>query len=300
MTMQTPPSRTALAWDAESLRQQLQPLLPGLSVECVACVESTNSTLLQRIREGHTAPCLLVSEEQSAGRGRSGRSWHSRPGASLTFSLALPIHATDWSGLSLAVGLAVAEALDPWPEQGSTHGNAQIGLKWPNDLMLLSPPKMPHKLGGILIESLVTAGQRMAVVGIGLNIAGLAPEPMQPNQSEFTLGRGDLQSILPGIDAVAALTRLAKPLSQALMSFERTGFAPLLARYALRDMLSGKPVTTTLAQLPTGLADGIDPNGALWLRVGEQRHRVVSGEVSVRVAHLEGQQMHSVQEAQRC
>ena len=280
-------NRTALAWDADSLRQQLQPMLPGLCVECVACVESTNSTLLQRIRGGHTAPCLLVSEAQTGGRGRSGRSWHSRPGASLTFSLALPMRAADWSGLSLAVGLAVAEALDPLPPQRSGRRAPRIGLKWPNDLMLLTPQELPRKLGGILIESLAAADKRMAVIGIGLNIAALAPDTPQP---EFASGRGDLQSILPGIDAVAALTCLAPTLGHALIDFECRGFAPLLARYALRDVLAGMPVTTTLEELPAGVADGLDPSGALWLQVGEHRHRLISGEVSVRVAHLKCQQ----------
>ena len=64
-------------------------------------------------RSMDTQPCLLVAEQQLRGRGRVGRSWQSRAGASLTFSLALPLSPVDWSGRSLAVGVALAGALEP-------------------------------------------------------------------------------------------------------------------------------------------------------------------------------------------
>ena len=100
----------------------------------MARTDSTNTQLLERARlarprrvagdvraaaygrrAGDTQPCLLVAEHQTGGRGRLGRVWQSAPGASLTFSLALPLTASDWSGLSLAVGVALAEALDAVP-----------------------------------------------------------------------------------------------------------------------------------------------------------------------------------------
>ena len=125
-------------WGAEALWEQLEPLLPGLSIEVLPSCTSTNTVLLDRARgaaietdaEGtamvrrsvesaafgrrqiDVLPCLLVAEEQTAGRGRQGRQWHAEPGASLTFSLALPLAMSDWSGLSLAVGVALCEALD--------------------------------------------------------------------------------------------------------------------------------------------------------------------------------------------
>src|SRR6516225_11032407 len=138
----TPPPRPH--WGAEALWQAMVPLLPGLSIEVVQTLDSTNSELTDRLRNagrvqqdrrggriGDLAPQMLVAINQTAGRGRLGRRWHATPGSSLTFSLALPLLREDWSGLSLAVGLAVAEALDP---QGT-----RIGLKWPNDLILSVP-----------------------------------------------------------------------------------------------------------------------------------------------------------------
>ena len=82
-------------------------------------------------RHGLLAPCLLVAERQTAGRGRHGRPWRSTPGASLTFSLAWPLTRADLSGLSLAVGVALADALD-------ATATPRIGLKWPNDLWLVA------------------------------------------------------------------------------------------------------------------------------------------------------------------
>ena len=88
------------------------PLLPGFTVEVVPEVDSTNSELMRRARAGRTEPVLLVAERQSAGRGRLGRSWNSKQGDSLMFSLGLPLAPADWSGLSLAVGVSLAESLD--------------------------------------------------------------------------------------------------------------------------------------------------------------------------------------------
>jgi BirA family biotin operon repressor/biotin-[acetyl-CoA-carboxylase] ligase len=265
------------AWRAEDLWQQLEPQLPGLTVEVLAETGSTNTTLLERIRKGDAAPSLLVAEAQTQGRGRLGRQWQSEPGASLTFSLCLPVRAADWSGLSLAVGLALAEALDPLlPGQAP-----RIGLKWPNDLMLMLPGEPMRKLGGILIESLPAGGQRMAIIGMGLNIA---PVPMVDGMAAWSQGRAHLQALHAQIDAPAALHRVAAPLLAMLRAFEQGGFAPLRTRFALRDVLLGQTLNTTLAETPQGVADGIDDDGALVLRVAGRRVRLASGEVSVRVA----------------
>ena len=144
-------SLASQGWNAEGLWEVLEPLLPGLSVEVVAKVASTNTSLLNRARglsegngatrpgelsglrgrrAGDVSPCLMVAEQQSHGRGRQGREWLSGVGKSLTFSLSLPMAPSQWGGLSLAVGLALADALDPI----AADGTPRIALKWPNDL----------------------------------------------------------------------------------------------------------------------------------------------------------------------
>jgi len=281
-------------WGAEALWQAMVPLLPGLSIEVVQTLDSTNSELTDRLRNagrvqqdrrggrvGDLAPQMLVAIHQTAGRGRLGRRWHATPGSSLTFSLALPLQREDWSGLSLAVGLAIAEALDP---QGH-----RIGLKWPNDLILSeasgdpgeagpdAPPRAGRKLGGILIESVPVGAQRAAVIGIGINVL---PQPV----AEADYGAATLAEIWPEATPQDALARIGEPLARTLLAFEHAGFAPLQDAYARRDILLGRPVRTTDAEMPEGVASGVDADGALKVAADGRTRRVVSGEVSVRLA----------------
>ena len=301
------PTPYHLHWGAEALWQQLRLLLPELSIEVVAQLGSTNTELLERLRrrpdgrgtepartdhaggdrrssgrrQADHQPCLLVAEHQTRGRGRQGKEWQASLGASLTFSLALPLAPADWSGLSLAVGLAVAETFDPQPLGGAPR----LGIKWPNDLLLIdasssgSGASIGRKLGGILIETVQVGEHRMAVVGIGLN---LLPQAEDAAERPLSWGYACLQELQYGLTAPAALGLLALPLVQALQAFERDGFGPLRERFAARDVLLGRAVTTTLPDLPAGIADGVDETGTLWLQVAGQRQPVASGEVSLR------------------
>lgn len=303
------PEPSAIHWGAEALRQQLVPLLPGLSIEVVHRTLSTNTTLLERARvapdpraDGTDAlvrrsvesaafsrravdlqPCLLVAEHQTAGRGRQGRPWQAQAGASLTFSLALPLAAADWSGLSLAVGVALCEALAPRDLAGPPDG-PQLALKWPNDLWLMDGPvhsaASGRKLGGILIET-VSAGdvagpRRLVVIGIGLNVLAF-------DAPDARTGFASLDELDPGATAPAVLAQVALPLVQALQQFEREGFAGFAARFAVRDLLCGRTVRTTLPEVPEGIARGVSTQGALRVQSPVGMVEVSSGEVSVRL-----------------
>ena len=281
------------------LQTDLQALLPGLQLEVADSLGSTNTQLLDTARctpAGQACtPRLLVALEQTQGRGRVGRTWHAAPGDSLTFSVALALAPASWSGLSLAVGLALAEALDPCaqPEPGG-----HIGLKWPNDLWLWDGPGQGRKLGGILIETVMAGSQRVCVVGVGLNVAPQTDPSASTGASasasasagasasaSASASWGCLQQLQPAWTAPGALDCVAAPLLQALLQFEHDGFAALARAYARRDLLLGQPVDTLLAGMPAlrGTAAGVDADGALLLRSGDVVHRVASGEVSVRL-----------------
>ena len=244
-------------WPAESIWEQVSLLLPDFTVEVLPEIDSTNTELMRRARAGRTEPTLLVAEQQTAGRGRMGRQWESAPGDSLTFSLGLPLQPADWSGLSLAVGLSLAESLHP-----------SIRLKWPNDLWLDE-----RKLGGILVEAASSSGSSFVVVGVGLNIR---PRPGDGLRTPPAA----LLDVWSEATAGAALLRVAAPLVQTLLAFARTGFAPLQARYAARDLLAGREVVTSDGQ--QGQALGVGPTGALRLQLPGRVLEVVSAEVSVR------------------
>ena len=281
-------------WGAEALWQALVPLLPGLSIEVVQTLDSTNTELAERLRSASRVqkspgdrrggrvddlfPQLLVAINQTAGRGRLGRRWHSTAGASLTFSLALPLARADWSGLSLAVGLAVVDALDP--------DGSRLGLKWPNDLILREPgdesgddkaSQAGRKLGGILIESVAVGDQRAAVIGIGINVV---PQPV----AEADYGTAALTELWAEATPQDTLARIGEPLVRTLLAFERDGFAPLQPAYARRDVLRGQLVKTSDRDMPEGIAAGVDVDGALKVAADGQTRRIVSGEVSVRLA----------------
>ncbi|HEX6703302.1 MAG TPA: biotin--[acetyl-CoA-carboxylase] ligase [Albitalea sp.] len=288
-----------LRWGAEALWEQLTPQLPGLSVEVVARIGSTNTALLERARivapsaeEGDLAqvrrsvessafgrraadlqPCLLVAEHQTHGRGRQGRLWQAAPGASLTFSLALPLAPKDWAGLSLAVGVSLADALDPPAERPPA-----IGVKWPNDLWLMDSDCNGRKLGGILIETVAAGARRLAVIGIGLNVL-----PMSSTADTAT-GYACVQEIDPHATAPQVLGRIAKPLVDGLRLFEREGFAAFAAGFARRDILRGRAVHTTHPDAREGCVEGLAPDGSLLVRTSDgQVLAISSGEVSVRL-----------------
>jgi BirA family biotin operon repressor/biotin-[acetyl-CoA-carboxylase] ligase len=182
----------------------------------------------------------------------------------------LPLAPRDWSGLSLAVGLALAEALHP-----------DIVLKWPNDLWWQG-----RKLAGVLVETAGPGGLgggraagRYAVIGFGINLAPLAG-------AGFATAPAWLQELLPGIDAPGALLRVAGPLARTLREFERAGFAPLAARFNARDALAGQGVR--LSDGTQGAALGVGPDGALRVQTPLGLRQVTSAEVSARPWPLPG------------
>jgi BirA family transcriptional regulator, biotin operon repressor / biotin---[acetyl-CoA-carboxylase] ligase len=262
----------ALNGAAEALWQAVAPRLPAFSVEVLPSIDSTNTELMRRARAGTTEPVLLVALEQTAGRGRRGRPWVSAPGDSLTFSLGLPLHPADWSGLSLAVGLSLAERMPP-----------EVRLKWPNDLWWHD-----RKLGGILVETASVGDRRYAVIGVGLNVR----TPVLPAPD----GLPNLDPALPppvppaGLDETAPpetpqgaghwLARLVPALIDDLLAFETNGFGPLAARFTARDALAGRWVRLSDGQ--EGRATGVAPDGALLLDTPLGRLRITQQEVSVR------------------
>lgn len=253
-------------WPAEAIWEAVSPLLPTFSIEVLPQIDSTNSELMRRARAGQLDPVLLVAERQTAGRGRLGRQWVSADDTTskgelscLTFSLGLPLSPADWSGLSLAVGLAVVESLHP-----------DLRLKWPNDVWL-----QERKLAGILIETVSVGEQRYAVVGVGINI--LLPHA---HAQDLRTPAAALCEVLPEVDAAGALGLVAAPLVRAILCFEAEGFAPLRTAFHARDLLYGRELVCSDGA--TGMARGVDASGALLLHTENGLKKISSAEVSVR------------------
>ena len=257
--------------------------------ERVAETGSTNDDLLARVRaaaaSGATAfaPCLLVADRQRAGRGRHGRHWHATPAASLTFSIAWTSPRSDLSGLSLAVGCALADAID-------VPGRPlRIGLKWPNDLWLvdapsagvdnLGSPRDPfaarpegRKLAGILVETAPLGRGRVAVIGVGINIRA-------QDVADAASGVACVAEIDAEATPETTLARVAPALFAALRSFDTAGFSAFVDRFAARDVLRGRRVCGSGAHGEVdGIAAGIAVDGSLCIDTATGAIAVASGE----------------------
>ena len=251
-----------LRWPAEAIWEAVSPRWPTFSVEILPEIDSTNTELMRRARAGQLDPVLLVAERQTAGRGRMGRSWQADAqgaGGTLTFSLGMPLAATDWSGFSLAVGLAVVHSLHP-----------DLRLKWPNDVWWAQ-----RKLAGILIETASAGAQRYAVIGVGINITPRVGDGLRTPPAA-------LQEVWPEATAPAALARVAAPLVQMVEQFAEGGFAQFQAAFAARDLLAGHEVVCSDGV--SGVARGVDASGALLVHTADGVVKINSAEVSVRPA----------------
>jgi BirA family biotin operon repressor/biotin-[acetyl-CoA-carboxylase] ligase len=180
-----------------------------------------------------------------------------QPGAALTFSIGLELSPVDWSGLSLAVGLGVAEALHP-----------AIQLKWPNDLWFEG-----RKLAGILIETATVGAQRYAVIGVGINIAARPAEGLRTVPAW-------LQELRPEWSAADSLSRVVRPVVVRTLECCAHGFAGMREAYHARDYFYGKDVVCTDGM--AGQARGVDAKGALLVLTAEGLQKISSSEVSVR------------------
>ena len=263
----------------QALTSHVRQLCPEACVEVVAQIDSTNSELMRRGPARDNPPTVLVALSQSAGRGRMGRNWHSEAHAGLTFSWGMHLAPTDWSGLSLAVGLALADALDPYGQWG-------LRLKWPNDLCWLSAGEV-RKLGGILIEtqmgavSAETPARRWCVVGVGLNLR----TPHINNPGLVPVGWSEVTGE-PAPHGPDILQTCMAALVPAMRAFELHGFGPLAERFAQRDALMGQ--TVTLSDGRVGTALGVDAQGALLVQTAQGLQAVHSAEVSVRPSAIQG------------
>ena len=241
-------------------------------LEVHVTLDSTNCYLLTGARAGWASGAVCLAEQQTAGRGRQGRSWVTPCGASLAYSLlwrfAGPPEAL--SGLSLATGLAVARVL-------KQAGVSEVRLKWPNDVWWRE-----RKLGGILLESGGQAGDFYVVAGIGLNLALPRDEAMAIDQPWV-----DLQEILP--TATFSRNTLAAALISELVTtfsdFARQGFAELAAEWAQFDAVAGRGVSLYLPNgTVTGIVRGVDATGALLLETPDGRIQpYLGGEIRLRL-----------------
>ncbi|HSD16230.1 MAG TPA: bifunctional biotin--[acetyl-CoA-carboxylase] ligase/biotin operon repressor BirA [Thermomonas sp.] len=262
--------------DAAAIRAGLPADVRGglAALDVAWSLDSTNSELLRR--DAPLQGCaVLLAERQTGGRGRRGRAWASPMAAHVYLSLARRFEGglARLGGLSLVAGVAACEAL-------RGLGFAQVGLKWPNDLVVVDGDGL-RKLGGLLVEGGgEVAGAARAVIGIGLNVR-------MPPQAGGAIDQpwaelAALSTTPPSRNAVVAA--LLAHLLPALDAFDARGLAPFLSRYAALDALVGRALTVHAASATwPATALGIADDGALRVRdAAGAEHVVHAGDVSVR------------------
>ena len=225
---------------------------------------STNSELLAE--KGFTRPVLLLADEQTAGRGRRGRRWHSAPGDGLTFSLAVALRRPlrELAALPLVAGVAVARAL-------RTLGVSRAALKWPNDIVVAGA-----KLGGILVETKSMNGAIKAVIGVGINLRGAATLRTRLRREVAAL---EQFLALPETPVIAGA--IADALLESLAAFEAHGLDAVRGEWERLDAHSGQKLRVRLAdgRVLTGIASGLEADGALRLATRSGVRAVRSGRV---------------------
>ena len=247
-----------------------QPLLSELKL--LDQIDSTNRFAMSEAQAGAGRGYVVAAEQQTAGRGRRGRTWVSPFARNIYCSAVWEFDggAAALEGLSLAVGVATARAM-------ATLGLSGVGLKWPNDVVWNG-----SKLAGILIEMTGdAAGRCQVIVGIGINVS------MAGSQAAESIGQAwvDVQSALgQRVSRNKLLGGLLSELLPALALFERQGFSAFQDSWASLDNMIGKQVSVHLGeQVILGAAAGVDKSGALLLDTPTGQQVFHGGEVSLRL-----------------
>jgi BirA family biotin operon repressor/biotin-[acetyl-CoA-carboxylase] ligase len=239
-------------------------------------VDSTNTQLLAAATAGAPEGTVYLTDEQTAGRGRGGHSWHSAPGSSsnpdglyVSMLVKPSLRLREALMLSLATGLAAKSAI-------LAAACVTADIRWPNDLMIGQ-----QKVGGILVETAAGSGDdaplRHAVIGIGINLnQETFPLELYPLATSLRLVTGKPQ------DRLALLVALLRALDRELTLLEEeaaardAGGSSLLLRFSeASDWAHGRRVTVPEQGGYTGTTAGLDNRGFLLVDADDGTQRTV-------------------------
>lgn len=241
----------------------------GEPFEYHALATSTNDLAKASARAGASAGATILTDEQSAGRGRHGRSWQAPPASALLFSVVLrpQLDPARLSLLTLAAGLGVREAI-------AATVDAPIGIKWPNDVY-----SGGRKLAGILVESEMTAGRASAVVlGIGINVG------VHEFAADLRGRAATLAELGASVTREALLVSVLVKVEGWLCALEANQTRRVVAELERWDVLLNQPIGVEGEQ---GVARGIDAEGRLRFEVGDTIRAVASGTISWEPARID-------------
>ncbi len=252
----------------DTLRRGLKTRTLGGKIYTFEVIDSTNNCA--RALASCWAPegTVVIAEQQTAGKGRLGRTWQANPNENLTLSVILrPGNAPGSVNLlPLLVSVAVSEAV-----QSLTGITPEC--KWPNDLLIGG-----KKVAGILLEgSLKKEELEFVVVGIGINVNQTAFSPeIQNLATSLKLATGT------DVNREELFKLILERLEAHYVSLKPGGFEPVLSLWQSRSTMAGKRVSVkSNGSVLTGTVKGLSPEGGLVLRSNGTEHTLLAGDVTV-------------------
>lgn len=235
-------------------------------IEVFAEIDSTNAEARRRAEHGQSGPIWIMAERQTAGRGRRGRAWSTETGnLAATLLMTTDVTPSQAAQLSFVAALAACDLAD------TCLGFGAARLKWPNDVLVFG-----RKAVGILVESGARADGRLwLAVGIGVNLAHAPSETERPATSFAEHMPGPAPRPIDAIEVLASRFEAWRTL------WATQGFDPIAKGWALRAHGLGERCEARLANRTlVGVAEGMDPDGALRLRLDDGAlERITAGDV---------------------
>lgn len=247
--------------DPERLAEALRPFKLHFFSE----LRSTNDMAAELRRAGKLfAPAIVLTPRQTAGRGRGSNRWYST-NQCLTITYALPVEEGLMAHqLPLVAGLAVRNAA------AELSGSPEVSLKWPNDVIHAS-----RKLAGLLCERI----SGVDLIGIGLNVNDA---PCPENQRYRSISIAEISG--RALDLHEVITSVTSHLMRLMMARHSQPFAVFLEEYRQHDGLLGCEVAVSVPSATTpihGTCEGVDRDGRLLVREGDELHRILAGSVAI-------------------
>ncbi|MCK4608557.1 MAG: biotin--[acetyl-CoA-carboxylase] ligase [Gammaproteobacteria bacterium] len=241
-------AETNIMLNAEAIKKEL-------SVPCdINILESTTSTIdyVKANRKNiNSTPYVCLAEQQTAGKGRPGKIWHSPSGCNIYLSCLWNFNndLSKLSGFSIVVGFAAYKALSNY-----AIDTKNLKIKWPNDIYFNQ-----KKLAGILVDIVkATNNSTQVIISMGLNVNMISDNPEWSSMAEILNAKQDRNQII---------ALFLKELFDYLEKFNQHGFTPFLDEWPKHDYLFGKEISLMHGtKIITGIACGIDNQGNLLLR----------------------------------
>lgn len=233
-------------------------------------IDSTNAEALRLVAAGIVAPVIVLSEQQTAGRGRRGRVWESPFAENIYYSLVWPVAggARQLQGLSLVVGLAVLEVL-------RSFGMTGVGVKWPNDIL-----SGGRKVAGVLLELVGDLSDLChVVIGVGVNI--------NMQQVDNAIGQPWTSLLIETgneIDRNCFVRELNLRMVEYLNRHQALGFSDFISEWNQADACAERVVRlVTAIKEEVGIVCGVDETGGLIMRIDGVYKIFSGGEISLRL-----------------